>query len=119
MAVYGWPSTSRRISDAAVPVIVCGVQRREGRDHIYYRLADDISVDRGTAIGTIRPSETDRKVYVASMERFADFEVDMFPPVSGEEILRKREESVVPTVFANKPDLIELWKQGRIVVSQC
>lgn len=115
--VYGWRSTAARVSERAIPVIVCGVQRREGKEHIYYRLAEDISEDRAVAIGTIRPSATDLRVYVASLKRFSEVEVDMFPPVSPEEIRRKREERVVPTIFANRPDLLESWKRGDLVLT--
>lgn len=106
--VHGWPAGSRRISNTAIPVIICGVQRKEGHEDIYYRLAEDVSENPSLAIGTIKAS-TDTKVYLSSLKNFAMNEVDMFPPVSAEEMERKQGESVVPTIFAGRPALIEAF----------
>lgn len=115
--VYGWPAGSKRVAGENVPVIICGTQRREGQEHIYYRLAEDVSDDPDTAIGTIRPS-TDKKVYVSSMRTFAEYEFDMFPPVSQEELEQKENEKKAPATFlAGRPDLIKLLEKGKISIA--
>ncbi len=119
VTVYGWKIGAERISNSIhVPIIICGVQRKAEKEHLYYVLAEDISQNPEEAIGKFAPLSTDRKVYVASMKTFARFEFDMFPPVSQQEFEQNKDQLVVPTPLAGQPDLIELWKQGKITISQ-
>lgn len=114
--VYGWKAGANRVSDRCVPVIICGVQQRGEKEHIYFVRAKEVSENGDGAIGKFKPMSTDQKVYVASMKTFADFEFDMFPPVSAEEEAEYRSQEVVPTVFAGQPDLLALMQQGKITV---
>ncbi|NGX48345.1 MAG: hypothetical protein K1000chlam3_01736 [Chlamydiae bacterium] len=112
--VYGWMDGAQRTAEQfAQSIIICGAQRTQGKERIYYVLADDVSKNPEMAIGTYRTS-TDNRVFVASVNTYNEHESDMFPPVSEEEIKNFSSQQVVPTILAGKPDLIEKWKQGEI-----
>lgn len=116
--VYGWAKGAERISNYVQyqPMIICGVQRREQTEHLYYLLAEDTSLDPEQAIGEFKPLSTDKKVYVTSMQTFAKYEFDLFPPVSKGEIEKYQSQSVVPTVLAGQSHLLKLWKEGELTI---
>lgn len=113
LPVHGWKVGAQRTTKAfEQPIIICGVQKIEGKEHIYYALAEDISEDPTKAIGTYRT--TNDKIFVVSMKTFTSCETDMFPPATEEEIKECKNELVVPTPIAGKPDLIQAWQEGKI-----
>jgi len=117
VSVYGWTPGAKRISTQYVPIIICGVQRKGGKEHLYYVLAEDVSQDPKQAIGKFAPSSIDKNIYVTSMNTFARYEFDMFPPVTEEEIVKNQDQLALPTPFAGRPDLFALWEKGEIKVT--
>src|SRR3989344_4272321 len=64
--VYGWMAGAQRTAEIfQQSIIICGVQRTEGKERVYYVLADDVSENPEMAIGTYRTS-TDKRVFAAS-----------------------------------------------------
>lgn len=117
VSVFGWKSGATRVSTTAIPIIVCGTQQRKGKEFIYFVLAQKAeSSGKNGAIGTIIPLETDRNVYVSSMNTFARHESDTFPPISEEETQEYRTQEVVPTVFAGNSNLYKLAQQGKVTI---
>lgn len=91
LSVYGWKSDAKRKSEEDVhgiyeAVIVCGVQERNGIEHLYYVRAKEIGTDWKEGLGRYDALSTDQKVYVSSVRRFSDSLMDMYPPASNAEI---------------------------------
>ncbi len=110
--VYGWNASAQRVNKVfQQAIVICGVQKTDTQEQIYYVLADDVSEDPKMAIGKYRASD-DKRVFVASLNRYNECEHDMFPPVSEEEITKYQSQKVVPTPLAGRPDLIKAWEKG-------
>jgi|GEM_PF-5686231 len=115
VTIYGWPKGSPRKEANTAYVIICGVQRREGIENVYFRIAKDVSPDPSRAIGTIQLT-TDQKVYGTAVATFAETEFDMFPPVSPERA-QNQEKRLVPTIVARNPGLMGLWQTGAVTIT--
>lgn len=115
VTIYGWPKGSPRKEAHTAYVIICGVQRREGIENVYFRIAQDVSPDPSLAIGTIQLT-TDQRVYGTAVATFAETEFDMFPPVSPERA-QNLDERQMPTIVARNPHLMAMWQTGGATIS--
>lgn len=112
--VYGWKAGAQRTNEVfQQAIIICGVQRTEGKEYIYYVLADDVSENPNMAIGKYRAA-ADKRFFAASLKSYVESEFDAFPPVSKEEAEKYASQRVVPTPLAGRPDLIQKWEKGEI-----
>ena len=81
--IYGWkPGAQRNDHPPQSCVLLLGAKKSNDREHVYFTMSDDFTLDRKTYIREHKPSETDPKVYIMSHKTFSNYLSDLYPPTT-------------------------------------